>query len=102
MFKLNVENYDVVDARGNTVEYDVKSSLKSILFAPAQQHDALSLIEMSKVVDKLDKSDKDLLLEDSEMDKVRHAFKQFRGLGQAETELAKRIIESDKVEVKEK
>lgn len=102
MYKLNLKPYKVDNGKGGEADYDVKQSITTILFAPAQQLDGKSLIDTSKVSDKIENAKDEVLLEDSEYNIVKEAFRKFKGLGKTEIELAKRVEEAEQVEVEAK
>ena len=106
MRKLNLEKYTVSarDTKGGTTDilYDFKESLIQLMFHPNLRLSGKALLETNIVVEKIMKSDKEILLEEADYNNIKNAVDKFEGFSQNEVELVKRIIECPEIDIKEK
>ena len=105
MRKINLENY-MVQARTpegiRKLPYDVKEALENIIFHPELKLGGREIILRGKLAEKIDKAEKEIILEESEFSKIKQAFETVKGFGKNEIELCRRVLEAEQVEVEEK
>lgn len=103
MKKLNLENYFV---KINTKEgkkdipYDVKTSLKNVLFDIRQRLDHIQLFEVMDVWKKIENEEIEVILEDSEFNIIIRSLNLFKGWSENDYEFVKRIKEVESFEIK--
>lgn len=109
MREIDIRPYKVVLAGPEgkkEVDYDVRSSIESVLLAtgPAteQRLSMTDLLRNARVAEKILGSKDVVLLEESEYAILRQAFDSYKGFGQFEVELCKRITGAKQVEVRKK
>lgn len=105
MRKIDLINYDVeVPKEGGgkkTIPYQVKDSIQMALYNPELRLDYKSLFENDRVAQKIVSAQGSVLLEESEYEKLKHAFEIIKGFGKEDVELVRRILEAPPIEVKE-
>lgn len=99
MKKVDITDYEVdgTKSNGEKEKYSVKVKMMfgHLLLHPNLKLNGRSLLEASKLVDKIDGTDKPyLLLEDAEHTRLVTAIDAVTGLGKNEVELVKRILEA--------
>jgi|LGOV01.1.fsa_nt_gb hypothetical protein len=106
MKKIDVRDYFVAipteDGSKIDIPYTVKESLVSCLFHPELKLGGRDVIERDVIAKKIESAEDFVLLEDSEYQKLFHAFETVRGFGQAEVELVRRVFEAESIDVVEK
>ena len=106
MRKLNLEKYtiSVRDAKGvNTnMPYDFKVSLIELMFHPNLKLTGKALLETNIVAEKILKTDKEILLEEADYNRIKNAVDSFEGFSKNEVELVKRVTNCPEIKVKEK
>ena len=105
MRKINLTNYmvQVRTQEGITeIPYDVKEALSNIIFHPELKLGGREIILRGKLGEKIDKADKEIILEETEYNKIKQAFETVKGFGKNELELCKRVLEAELIEVEEK
>jgi len=113
MRKLNLENYTVKSKspdKTNPMQeievefpYRVKDSILNIMFIRELQLSGAELVKQNVLAMKLETcKNNEILLEDEEYDRIKHAFDTFRGFGRFDVELVTRINEAEAVEVEKK
>ena len=88
-------------------DYDVKKNLVGIFLSRTLRLGGKQLLERAKIAEKIRNAKDDVILEDGEFEPIKQVFMSniFKGLGEPDVELVKRIAEAEKVEgeeVKEK
>jgi len=105
MRKINLVNY-MVQVRTQEgiqeVPYDVKEALNSIIFHPELKLGGREIILRGKLAEKIDKAEKEILLEETDYSKLKQAFETVKGFSKNEVELCKRVLEAELIEVEEK
>lgn len=101
------ENGDVMSVQPVFINYDVVTSIINILLdARSQQLNAKELLERNMLGEKLIEADRKkeafVLLLPQEHETLVTAFNTFKGLGQNEVEMVKRIMNAPEVSVTEK
>ena len=110
MRKLNLKDYIVkVKAPdqmnpGQVIEgefpYSFKDSVLNLLFIPDLQLNGAELVKQNVLAMKLEQCKEDeILLEDTEYNRVKRAIDTFKGFGRNDVELVTRINEAEVVEV---
>jgi len=106
MRKIDVSKYEVVvaalDGQKNTDFYDMKESLSICLFHPNLQLNGRELLRRGKILDKIEQADGELMLEEAEYSKLKSAFEQIKGFGKNDLEMVSRVLNAERIEVKEK
>lgn len=105
MRKLDISNYvnTVSTPEGNKdIEVETKQVISEVLFHPDLKMGARDIISMNKIMQKIENSDKEVLLEEQEYHKIREAFEEVRGFNRLHVELVERILDSPVIEVEEK
>jgi len=98
---------EVVGPQGKKAsEYDVKSSIESVLLATGpnteQKLSMVDLLRNARIAEKIKNSKDFILLEEAEFNVVKASFDAYKGFGQFEVELCRRIAQAEQVEVSEK
>ena len=105
MRKINLENYivQVSDAKGinQPVTMNVKDWISSAIFHPDLKLGGREVILRGKLADKIDKADKEILLEETDYSKIKKAFETIQGFGKVHMEMLKRILDAPLINVKE-
>ena len=105
MRKLDLKKYtiSVKDEKGVTqsIPYDFKESLIQLMFHPNLQLSGKALLETNIVAEKLIKTDKEVLLEEDEYNKIKSAVDNFKGFSRNEVELVERINNCPQIDIKE-
>lgn len=103
MRKLDLTNYSVKSqgAGEQTIPYDVRGSLATLLFNPSLQLRAVALLEQNKLAESILSAEGDLLLEDAQYAKVKQAVEAFAGYSQNDVELVRRVLEAPDVKIQE-
>lgn len=109
MRKLDVRSYKVsvtFPEGKQTKEYDVKSSLESVLLASGpvteQRLSIVDLLRNARVAEKINAAVDFVLLEETEYQVLKQSFDVYRGFGQFEVELCRRVMSAVSVEVEVK
>ena len=113
MRKLNLKNYIIktkMPDRVNPAElmevelpYYVKDSILNVMFIRELALTGAELVKQNVLAIKLESCGEDfILLEDSEYDRIKHAFDIYKGFSRNDVELVTRINEAEVVEVKTK
>lgn len=103
MKKLNLQNYyvEVQTKEGlKKIPYDIKGSIKNILFDPRQQLNHLQLFEAMEVYRKIKEAKEDILLEDAEYSIIDKSLNAFRGWTENDYEFVRRIKDAENIEMK--
>ncbi len=83
-------------------EYDVKSTLIEVLFAPDLRLAALETLERDDLAHKIkDWPDNTLLLEEADYQKVKAGLESLRGFGRNDVEFIRRVEKAPEVAVKQ-
>jgi len=105
MRKLDLKKYTVSvrDANGvnKTIPYDFKESLIQLMFHPELKLSGKALLETNLLAEKILKTDKEILLEEADYNKIKSAVNNFKGFSKNEVELVKRVLECPEIKVKE-
>ena len=107
--KINLEDYEVeVPTRDESgqektvkIPYRVKQSFEAVIFNPALKLDGRQVILQNKVFEKIEKAEKEVLLDSDDYLKTKQAFERFEGFRKADLILVKRVLEAEEVEVEE-
>lgn len=107
--KINLEDYEVeVFARDEDgkeklvkIPYRVKSSIEAVMFNPSLKLDGRQLILQNKVYEKIEKAEKEILLDSDDYNKLKQAVDRFEGFRKADLELVTRVLEAEEVDVEE-
>ncbi len=102
MRKVNLEPYEVDLEPGTSVPYDVKRSLVNLLFGPHNSLDAEALLSRDDLARKIRAAQESVLLEDAEYRILEAAVRGFRGYGEHDVELVRRVLGAPAVEVEER
>ena len=106
MRKLDLKKYTVSvrDAKGVTrlLPYDFKETLIQLLFHPSLRLTGKALLETNKIAEKIEKADKEVLLEEEEYRRIKNAVDTFQGFSKNEVKLVQRIYDCPVVEVEVK
>lgn len=84
------------------VNFQVKRSLRAILFNPNQELTIDETFLNKDLVDKIEAANGTMLLNDKEADQLRRAYNSIRAPQEHELEFYRRIRDVEEVEVKEK
>ena len=101
MRKIDLSDYEV-EIGGQKKPYQMKKSLEMLLFHPDLKLNFYTLMENHKVAQKILSSNGQVLLEDSEYERLETSVKSISGFTQPDIEFVRRILEAEKVEVVEK
>lgn len=108
MKKIDLSKYLVtvkVKEKENIVDrqlpYDVKGSIRGILFHPDQRLSGIDLMENFKLSEKIMAAEDSILLEKDDYNRLKKSFDAFRGFGENDVELVRRILDAPEVQVKE-
>jgi len=106
MRKLNLENYEItfrnIQGELETAPYAFKDAIINLMFHPDLRLSGTKLLEANILAEKIIKTDKEIILEEEEYNKVQNAVDSFKGFTRNEVELVKRVSECPKIDVKEK
>jgi len=103
MKKINLDNYRVnVNTKDGqvSVDYDVKGSIKNILFDIRQQLSAVQLFEVMDIWKKIKDEKEIVILEEAEYKIIRKSIDAFKGYTENDYEFVKRITEAENFEIK--
>lgn len=95
---IDKEKGDVVDRE---IPYDVKGSIKGILFHADQRLSGIDLMENFKLAEKIAVAESSILLEKDDYNRLKKSFDAFRGFGENDVELVSRVLNAPEVQVKE-
>lgn len=104
MKKINVKSYNIeINGEEGIIQipYDVKASLKNVLFHPEQKLDSARLMEHARINNIIEKCDGNLLLEERDYTTVKTSIESITGYNETDIEFVNRIIYAEDVEVKE-
>lgn len=105
MKKINLENYMVIikNQKGEdvSVSYDIKGSIKNVIFDSRQQLDAIKLFEVMDIWKKIKDQESSVILEESEYNILKRSIDIFKGYNENDYEFVKRIKEAENYEIKE-
>lgn len=102
--RIDLSEYEVELLGDNgyvKVPYPVKDSIDAALYNPNLKLNYKELFENDRVAQKIRSSNGSVLLEESEYNKLKHAFEVIEGFTKKDLELVRRIIEAPEVDVKE-
>jgi len=106
MRKLELKHYEVtfrnVQGKLETIPYDFKDAIINLMFHPDLRLSGTELLKTNMLAEKIMETDEEIILEEEEYSKVKHAIDSFKGFGKNEVELVKRVLECPKIDVKEK
>jgi len=107
MKKLDLKKYQVEvvteEGKKKLVDYDVMQSLVGLLLHPDLKLNGLALLEQNELAGKLILNEgKEMLLEDSEYEKIKRPFDVVTGFNKNDVELVRRVLKAETVEVAEK
>lgn len=107
MRKLSLENYffEGLDEKGQpkNFPYNVKLNLIASLFQRQNNLHSEELLERDDIARKIrDCKENEIILEESEYDKIKQAINIISGYGQDDVEFVKRILKCPQIEVEEK
>jgi len=106
MRKLKLEHYTVSirDNKGklNDIPYDFKDAIINLMFHPDLKLSGSKLLETNILAEKIMEADDEIMLEEAEYNKIKHAIDSFHGFTKNEVELVKRVSNCPKIDVKEK
>jgi len=106
MKKLNLENYDVEvshpDGTKEMVPLDVKKWVIDVLFHPELRLQGREVLLRQKLAEKIEKADKNIILEEVDYSKIKQAFETIKGLTRVHVKLLDKVFNPEDVEVKEK
>lgn len=111
MFKIRLDTYIVQMANeaGALVPtpYKVKESLVSCFLHPALSLTGRELLLRAPLATRIEEvkiveGKGEILVEDSDYEKLQQAFETIQGFTRSDMELVRRVLEAEKVEVKEK
>jgi len=104
--KINLEDYFVdipqTDGKIQKARMNIKDWLSNMLFLPDLKLGGREVILRGKLADKIEKADKEIILEEVDYQKLKEAFETFQGFQKVHIELVKRVLEAEQVEVEEK
>lgn len=103
--KISLKNYNVTVKSPNNetkeIPYDIKESLIEILFNPELKLTARQLLKANDLASKIEKANDNILLNDVEYEKLKHALETVKGLTKNEIVLVKRVLQAEEVDVEE-
>jgi len=106
MRKLNLEKYtiSIINTKGEIklVPYDFKNSIIELMFHHNLKLTGKTLLETNIIAEKIMKADKEILLEETDYQKIKNAIDRFEGFSKNEIELVKRVTNCPEIKVKEK
>jgi len=106
MRKLELKHYTVKirDNKGklNDIPYDFRDAIINLMFHPSLKLSGTKLLETNILAEKIMEADKEIILEEEEYNKIKHAVDSFHGFTRTEVELVKRVSECPKIDIKEK
>jgi len=106
MKKLSLKDYEIeikTPAGTKKDNYEVKTSIIGLLFQPALKLNAVQVLEQNKLAEKILQHEGDeILLEDAEYGKIKHAIDITVGFGKNDVELVRRVLEAEDADVIEK
>lgn len=83
-------------------DYDVRTSLVTILFIPGQNVNIREAIERDKIAQKIENSTSPILLEDAEWERLKKAVEFLKDVTRHDIECMKRVLDAKLVEVEKK
>ena len=105
MKKIIITNYivNVKNQKGEEIKlpYDVKGSIKNVLFNPALQLNSSGLFESMEVWNKIKDKNIEVILEDANYNYLKKCLDTFKGYSENDYEFVKRIKEAEDIKVKE-
>lgn len=107
MRKIDLSNYMVQislpTGEDNSYPYIVRKSFVEGLYHPDLRLGYKDLMDNDRLSQKIKNWEGDeLLLEESEWERLKHVFETITGFTKQDVELVRRVMEAEKVEVKEK
>ena len=102
-WKIDVRSYKVPNPaeEGKMIELDVKDNLASMLFHTDLKLGAEDMFKAKDLADKIRASDKYVLLDKSEMDRIKRSYVILKGLPERFIEFLERIRDAEEVSLKE-
>lgn len=82
-------------------EVDVKKSIVTIMFNPALKLNARDAIAQDALAKRIEEADGEILLEESEYNRLKTAVEAITGYGRGDIPLIQRILDAPEVQVKE-
>jgi hypothetical protein len=116
MRKISLIPYKVADGQEKTVAgkdgvttvvkmpdvmYDIKGSLARVLFIPALQLDPRGLIENDRIARKIEDGTDQILLEETEYERLKTAIETHKGYAREDLEMVQRVMDAEEITVKE-
>jgi len=101
MRKINLENY-MIESNNGLLPYDIKSSLIGILFHPDLKLGAVELLLRNKLANKINDSEVEILLEETDYLKLKTAIEIIKGYVRNDVEFVERILNAEEIEVVER
>jgi len=101
-FKLLLSDYEVDRGDQPSIPFRVRDSLCEVLMNPARKLNGPELLKAHALGQKILDAEGDfILLNQDEINALRSGIKAATGLGRAEVELVRRILEAEEVDVTE-
>ena len=105
MRKINLEKY-VVEVPNSTgalqpVDIDVKEWISGAIFHPDLKLGGREVILRGKLADKIEKAEKEIILEETDYSKIKTAFETIQGFGKVHMEMLTRVLDAPLINVKE-
>ena len=103
MKRINLENYKVnVITKEGIIEvpYDIKGSIKNIIFDPALQLNSIGLFESMNVWNLIKNEEKEVILEETQYNYIKKCMDIFKGYNVNDYEFVKRIQNAEDYEIK--
>lgn len=106
MHKVDISSYSIKVKNPATggfakVDYNVQEMLVGVLLHPSLSLTGLELYNRTPIADKIKAADGVLLLEEDEYVKLKSAVSLIKGFGMNDTELVRRVIEAEEVDIAE-
>ncbi len=96
-WKINLASYKVEGAK----DYDVKGSMRSLLFHPGQQLTVDETFENNDLAKRIKGAADSIILDKDDMRRLRRAYAAMRAPSEEDLEFFSRIKEAEEVEVAE-
>jgi len=101
MKRINILNY-MVQKGEEQIPYQIKASMRAMLFNPSLQLNDDGLIRNFEIWNKIKDQENDLFLEDADYNVVLQALKAIRGFNENDLEFVQRIRNAENYDFKPK
>jgi len=104
--KVNLEPYTILipdtSGKDTPITVDVKDWIANVIFHPDLKLNGREVIQRGKLSEKIEKADKEVILEEVEYQKIKEAFDSVKGFSKMHIELLERVFGAQMIEVEEK